>query len=65
MCHSSGLLEIEQQHTYLDVHRLQYSRYTDGRTAVYACVPGFVMIYWPDLKQQSKKGRVKKNGIFH
>ena len=54
MWHSSGVLKIEQQHTDLDVHRLQFSRYTDDGTAVYACVPGFLMIYWPDLKQQSK-----------
>ena len=59
MWHSSGVLKIEQQHTDLDVHRLQFSRYTDDGTAVYAYVPGFLMIYWPDLKQQSK-GKVKK-----
>ena len=51
VCHSSGLLGIRQQHTYLGVHSLQHSRYTDNGTAVSARVPGFIMKYWPELKQ--------------
>ena len=64
VCHSSGLLYIRQQHTYFGVHSLQHSRYTDNGTAVSACVPGFIMKYWPELKQSRVREAIQLKNIW-
>ena len=46
-----ALLEFRTRHTYVCVHSLQHSRYTDNGTAVSLGLPGFIMKYWPELIQ--------------